>query len=151
MWTRDSNPMAMDPHIPIPIPYPNSRPRKRPKPQYPASQIPNSKPTPYQPQQIINIILRSPRQFNPLFEADLFTDLYPVAPGNDADPSGPRTRICRMCAAEVLVWGLKVWWVQERRKGFLEASVLERPDCPEGVECERQKDQGEFYLLFERG
>ena len=137
--------MAMDPHIPIP--HPNSRPRKRPKPQYPASQIPNSKPTPYQPPQIINIILRSPRQFNPLFEADLFTDLYPVAPGNDADPSGPRSRICRMCAAEVLVWGLKVWWVQERRKGFLEASVLERPDCPEGVECERQKDQGEFLLL----
>ena len=49
------------------------------------------------------------------------------------------------------MWGLKVWWVQERRKGFLEASVLERPDCPEGVECERQKDQGEFYLFFERG
>ena len=45
------------------------------------------------------------------------------------------------------MWGLKVWWVQERRKGFLEASVLERPDCPEGVECERQKDQGEFLLL----
>ena len=119
-----------------------------PNTPHPASHI--SHPT-YQPPQIINIILRSPRQFNPLFEADLFTDLYPVAPGNDADPSGPRSRICRMCAAEVLVWGLKVWWVQERRKGFLEASVLERPDCPEGVECERQKDQGEFYLFFERG
>lgn len=46
-----------------------------------------------------------------------------------------------MCAAEVLVWGLKLWWIQERKKGFLEPSVLSRPDCAEGAECARQKDQ----------
>lgn len=57
-----------------------------------------------------------------------------------------------MCAAEVLVWGLKLWWIQERKKGFLEPSVLSRPDCAEGAECARQKDQTHakecMYFLF---
>ncbi|KAK7690024.1 hypothetical protein QCA50_006668 [Cerrena zonata] len=101
--------------------------------------------------EIIAIILRSPRQFAPLFEADIFSDLYSVSPGVDADPSAPRNRICRMCAAEVLVWGLKLWWVQERKKGFLEPAILNRPDCAEGSECIRQKDQAhakEFNHVF---
>lgn len=53
-----------------------------------------------------------------------------------------------MCAAEVLVWGLKLWWVQERKKGSLEPQILNRPDCADGPECIRQKDQGESVLML---
>ncbi|CAL1713146.1 unnamed protein product [Somion occarium] len=90
---------------------------------------------------IIAMILRSPRQFGPLFDADLFSDMHAVAGGVDPDPTAPRNRICRMCAAEVLLWGLKAWWILERKKGFLEQHIMTRPDCPEGSDCPRQKDQ----------
>ncbi|PSR83883.1 hypothetical protein PHLCEN_2v5592 [Hermanssonia centrifuga] len=39
-----------------------------------------------------------------------------------------------------MLWGLRAWWLQERKKGLLEESVLKRPDCPEGRMCELQRD-----------
>ncbi|THH30718.1 hypothetical protein EUX98_g3453 [Antrodiella citrinella] len=77
----------------------------------------------------------------PLFDLDLFMDVHAVSGGTDPDPNGPRQRICRVCATEVLLWGLREWWVQERKKGFLEEEIMKRPDCPEGTGCSRQKDQ----------
>lgn len=92
---------------------------------------------------MIAIITRSPRQFAPLIESDIFMDVHGVSGGADPGPNAPRNRICRMCATEVLLWGLKEWWVQERKKGFLEEHVMKRPDCPDGSACARQKDHGE--------
>ena len=93
--------------------------------------------------EVIALIQNTPRQFAPLLESDRFLDVHPVAPGIDI--SAPRNRICRMCATEVLLWGLKDWWVQERKKGFLGEHVMRRPDCPAGTACQRQKDQGECF------
>jgi E3 ubiquitin-protein ligase CHFR len=81
-----------------------------------------------------------PRGFSPLFEQDLFTDIHGVTPSPDLNPEAPRSNICRLCAAEVLLWGLREWWVRERQKGFLEETVTRRRDCPEGSGCERQRD-----------
>lgn len=89
------------------------------------------------------MITSSPRGFTPLIENDLFMDVHPVTAGIDPDPSAPRNRVCRMCATEILLWGLKEWWVLERRKGFLEEQILKRPDCLDGAMCSRQKDHGE--------
>ncbi|KAI0345769.1 hypothetical protein BDW22DRAFT_911355 [Trametopsis cervina] len=97
--------------------------------------------------EIIGMILRSPRQFAPLIELDLFADMHGVVAGNEPDPNAPRSRICRMCATEVLLWGLREWWIQERKKGLLEASVAQRPDCPQGGMCSRQKDHGKCRVL----
>lgn len=88
------------------------------------------------------MILRSPRQFAPLIELDLFVDVHGVTPGTDTDPSAPRSRICRMCATEVLLWGLREWWIQERKKGYLDETIIRRPDCPQGSLCIRQKEHG---------
>ena len=68
--------------------------------------------------------------------------MHGVAAGIDAEPSAPRSKICRVCAAEVLLYGLKEWWIRERQKGFLEDSVLRRNDCPDGTACARQKILG---------
>jgi hypothetical protein len=96
--------------------------------------------------QVVAMISSMPRQFAPLIESDLFMDVHPVSPGVDPDPTAPRNRICRMCATEVLLWGLKEWWVQERKKGFLEDHIAKRPDCPDGGGCGRQKDAGELFV-----
>ncbi|KAI0822303.1 hypothetical protein BC628DRAFT_1327582 [Trametes gibbosa] len=90
--------------------------------------------------EIVAHIQGQPRQFAPLIELDLFMDLHPVSGGIDPDPNAPRTRICRVCAAEVLMYGLRDWWIRERKKGFLEENVMARPDCPHGSQCARQKD-----------
>jgi len=58
----------------------------------------------------------------------------------------PRNKICRHCAAEILLWGLKDWWIRERRKGFLEEQIANRLNCPEGNICARQKDDHGKYL-----
>ncbi|CCM03520.1 uncharacterized protein FIBRA_05654 [Fibroporia radiculosa] len=90
--------------------------------------------------EIVLHLLRQPRQFAPLIELDLFMDVHNVAGGTDPDPTAPRHRICRVCATEVLLWGLRDWWIRERRKGLLEEWVTKRPDCPDGSGCTRQKD-----------
>ncbi|KAI0372179.1 hypothetical protein BV20DRAFT_991708 [Pilatotrama ljubarskyi] len=90
--------------------------------------------------EIVAHIQSQPRQFAPLIELELFMDLHPVPGGVDPDPNAPRTRICRMCAAEVLLYGLRDWWIRERKKGFLEEHIMARPDCPQGSQCPRQKD-----------
>ncbi|KAH8104575.1 hypothetical protein BXZ70DRAFT_888072 [Cristinia sonorae] len=92
--------------------------------------------------EILDMILQTPRQFEPLFERDLFMDVHGVSGGVDPNPTAPRQKICRACATEVLLWGLRDWWVQERKKGFLEEAIMKRPDCPDGNECVRQKDHG---------
>ena len=89
-----------------------------------------------------------PTGFKSLIELDLFVDLHGVAPGIDPNPDAPRTRICRLCAAEVLLWGLKEWWIRERQKGFLDEAVSKRKDCPEGSGCSKQKDLGWCFLVF---
>ncbi|TBU28621.1 hypothetical protein BD311DRAFT_758099 [Dichomitus squalens] len=89
--------------------------------------------------EIIQHIQNQPRQFAPLIELELFMDVHSTSGGVDPDPSAPRSRICRVCAAEILLYGLRDWWVRERKKGFLERHVLARPDCPEGSQCPRQK------------
>ena len=85
--------------------------------------------------------------FAPLIELDLFLDVHNVPPGPEPGIDAPRERICRMCATEVLLYGLKDWWVRERKKGFLDASVTERPDCPDGPACRRQKEHGMCSFL----
>jgi E3 ubiquitin-protein ligase CHFR len=99
------------------------------------------------PSQILQYILSQPRMFAPLIELDLFLDVHNVPPGLEPGIDAPRERICRMCATEVLLYGLKDWWVRERKKGFLDASVTERLDCPDGPTCRRQKEHGMFHFL----
>lgn len=86
-----------------------------------------------------------------MIELDLFADLHGVTAGTDPNPEAPRSNICRLCAAEVLLWGLREWWVRERQKGFLEATVMSRNDCPDGSACNRQRDLGMFLLLRDAG
>lgn len=83
-----------------------------------------------------------PAGFKPLIELDLFVDVHGVAAGIDPNPDAPRNRICRLCATEVLLWGLKEWWIRERQKGFLDEAVSSRKDCPDGSGCGKQKDLG---------
>ena len=91
-------------------------------------------------------ILSQPRGFAPLIELDLFVDVHSVPPGPEPGLDVPRQRICRMCAAEVLLYGLKDWWIRERKKGLLDATIAERPDCPDGTTCRRQKEHGKFFF-----
>ncbi|KAF8914897.1 hypothetical protein CPB85DRAFT_1218554 [Mucidula mucida] len=86
--------------------------------------------------EIVIHIQSQPLKFQPLIDQDIFADSNQVAPGVDPDPSAERRRICRMCATEVLFYGLKDWWVRVRS---LDPS---RKDCPEGGSCTRQKDLG---------
>lgn len=79
----------------------------------------------------------------PLIELDLFADVHSVAAGIDPGADGPRERICRLCATEVLLWGLKDWWIRERKKGFLDESVTIRKDCPDGSSCHHQGEHGQ--------
>lgn len=54
-------------------------------------------------------IQAQPRGFLPLIELDLFIGIHAVNPTPDPDPEAPRHRICRLCAQEVLLWGLRDW------------------------------------------
>ncbi|KAF8158272.1 hypothetical protein B0H34DRAFT_708115 [Crassisporium funariophilum] len=90
--------------------------------------------------EIVQYIQKQPRGFATLIELDLFSDIHGVTPGTEPNPEAPRNRICRLCAAEVLLWGLKDWWIRERQKGFLEEAVTNRKDCPQGITCTRQKE-----------
>jgi E3 ubiquitin-protein ligase CHFR len=90
--------------------------------------------------EVASHILSQPSGFRPLIELDLFVDIHSVTAGIDENPDAPRNRICRQCATEVMLWGIKDWWIRERQKGFLEETVTRRPDCKEGASCSRQKD-----------
>ncbi|KAJ7600828.1 hypothetical protein C8J56DRAFT_911399 [Mycena floridula] len=90
--------------------------------------------------EIVQYMESQPSAFKVLIENELFIDLHSVSAGIDPDPDAPRTRICRPCSSELLINGLKDWWIRERQKGFLEESVLSRKDCPDGSLCHRQKD-----------
>lgn len=104
--------------------------------------------------EIVQFIQKQPRGFMTLIELDLFTDIHGVTPGTEPNTNAPRNRICRPCAAEVLLWGLKDWWIRERQKGFLEEGLMNRNDCPEGSSCTLHKeDHGharQFNHLFSR-
>ncbi|KAG1906614.1 uncharacterized protein F5891DRAFT_1003014 [Suillus fuscotomentosus] len=90
--------------------------------------------------EVASHILSQPNGFRPLIELDLFVDIHSVTAGIDENPDAPRNRICRQCATEVMLWGIKDWWIRERQKGFLQETVTRRPDCKEGTSCSRQKD-----------
>lgn len=92
--------------------------------------------------QIVTYIQAQPRGFAPLVELDMFSDLHGVAADTDPIPNAPHNNICRLCATEVLLFGLRDWWIRERQKGFLEEAVMNRKDCPDGSLCDRQRDLG---------
>jgi E3 ubiquitin-protein ligase CHFR len=92
---------------------------------------------------IVAHIQTQPRGFAVLIELELFVDIHGVNASVDPNPDAPRSRICRLCANEVLLWGLRDWWVRERQKGFLDETVLSRKDCTEGSACGRQNCLGE--------
>lgn len=94
------------------------------------------------------MILSTPQRFQPLLDAEVFVDVHRVAGGIDPDPTAPRNRICRICATEILLWGLRAWWMLERKKGHLDNSVTSRPDCPEGRSCTRQGDHGMSRMIY---
>ncbi|KAG9315829.1 hypothetical protein JVU11DRAFT_3478 [Chiua virens] len=89
---------------------------------------------------IVQHLQSQPNEFRSLIESELFVDMHSVAAGTDDNPTAPRTRICRHCSTEVLLSGLRDWWIRERHKGHLDAAIANRPDCEEGLSCSRQKD-----------
>ncbi|KAK7048511.1 hypothetical protein R3P38DRAFT_2869823 [Favolaschia claudopus] len=89
---------------------------------------------------IVTHIQSQPRAFLPLIEQELFVDIHPVPAGPEPDAETPRNRICRICASEVFLYGLRDWFLRERQKGFLEESVLSRKDCVDGTGCTKQQD-----------
>ncbi|KAF8635821.1 hypothetical protein AX15_000020 [Amanita polypyramis BW_CC] len=98
--------------------------------------------------EVVTYTQSQPGGLQRLIELDLFNDVHGVAAGVDPDPSAPRNKICRVCAAEVLLYGLRDWWIRERQKGFLEESVLRRRDCPDGTACTGQKFLGKRSNLL---
>ncbi|KAJ7644008.1 hypothetical protein FB45DRAFT_896661 [Roridomyces roridus] len=90
--------------------------------------------------EIVAHIQAQPRAFLPLIELELFVDMHGVSAGTDPDPAAARNKICRHCATEVFLYGLRDWFLRERQKGFLEESVLSRKDCVDGARCNRQTD-----------
>ncbi|KAL1745127.1 hypothetical protein HDZ31DRAFT_63458 [Schizophyllum fasciatum] len=100
--------------------------------------------------EIVMHVQTQPRGFQPLVEQGLFMD-SPGLPPSNAPADAPRRRICRVCASEILLWGIRDWWVRERSKGFLEEHILARKDCPQGTACENQKNMAharEFNHIF---
>ncbi|KAJ7781779.1 hypothetical protein DFH07DRAFT_791505 [Mycena maculata] len=90
--------------------------------------------------EIVTHIQAQPGAFLPLIDLELFVDIHAMPAGVDPDPAAPRSRICRLCAAEVFLYGLREWFLRERQKGFLEESVSNRPDCVDGAECVSQRN-----------
>ncbi|KAG2361714.1 hypothetical protein BDR07DRAFT_1408933 [Suillus spraguei] len=78
--------------------------------------------------EVASHIQSQPNGFRPLIELDIFVDIHSVTAGIDENPDAPRNRICRQCATEVMLWGIKDWWIRERQKGFLDETVTRRPD-----------------------
>ncbi|KAI6114415.1 hypothetical protein F5141DRAFT_1187953 [Pisolithus sp. B1] len=91
---------------------------------------------------IVLHIQAQPQGFRPLIESGVFAEIHGITLGVDEDPSALRTRICRHCAADILLWGLKEWWVREREVAIQKGLLQRRPDCEAGSSCSRQKDLG---------
>lgn len=91
-------------------------------------------------QEIIQHIQSTPEQFTPLFDQDLFTEIHGVAGGVDPDPTAARQKICRWCATEVFLWGIRDWWIREKKKGQTSTANADKPDCASGKSCGNQKD-----------
>lgn len=85
-------------------------------------------------------VQKQPRGFSALIELELFSDIHSGGALEPLNIDAPRSRACRMCAAEIFLWGLKEWWVRERQKGFLEECYANRKDCPDAEQCARQKN-----------
>ncbi|KAF7346551.1 hypothetical protein MSAN_01883200 [Mycena sanguinolenta] len=98
--------------------------------------------------EIVAHIQAQPQGFLPLIQEELFVDIHGVPAGPEPDADAPRNKICRQCASEVFLYGLRDWFLRERQKGFLEESVLNRKDCVDGEDCTQQTDQGEFNHLI---
>ncbi|KAF8172010.1 hypothetical protein K438DRAFT_1921071 [Mycena galopus ATCC 62051] len=90
--------------------------------------------------EIVTHVQAQPQGFLPLIQLELFIDVHAVPAGPDLESDAPRSRICRHCASEVFLYGLRDWFLRERQKGFLEESVLSRKDCVDGEECTQQRD-----------
>ena len=84
-----------------------------------------------------------------LIDSGIFDDLHGVAGGDDPDPTAPRRRICRLCAAQLLIHGMKDWWIRERRHGNLPNDVVMRKDCSNGCGCDKQSDPSESILVVD--
>lgn len=80
----------------------------------------------------------------------MFIDVHGVTPGTESNANAPRNKICRPCATEVLLWGLKDWWIRERQKGFLEEGLMNRHDCPEGSSCTVHKDDLSMFFFLKK-
>lgn len=85
-----------------------------------------------------------------MIDLELFSDIHGVAPGTEPNADAPKNNACRSCAAEIFLWGLKEWWLRERVKGFVEESIINRKDCPEGAMCARHKDDLGGCIIFPR-
>ena len=90
--------------------------------------------------QIVQWVQKLPRGFGTLIDLELFSDIHAVAPGIELNPDAPRNRACRLCAAEIFLWGLKEWWLREREKGGPDAPNNTRRDCPDAATCTRYRD-----------
>ncbi|KAL4080668.1 hypothetical protein J3A83DRAFT_4084848 [Scleroderma citrinum] len=97
---------------------------------------------------IVSHIQARPSGFKPLIELELFVDIHNVAGGIDEDPNAPRRLICRNCASEILLWGLKEWWIRERDIAYESGQLPRRPDCEASSSCSQQKDLGAYCGLI---
>ena len=85
--------------------------------------------------QIAAYMQDQPDGFRPLFDEGVFADIHAVPAGVDPDPAAPRRNICRSCATEVFLYGLRDWWLRERSKAISNGSLIAKPDCPFGKDC----------------
>jgi len=98
--------------------------------------------------QIIQDLQKRPQGFLKLIELELFNEIHAVPAGTEPNADAPRNKACRLCAAEIFLWGLKDWWIKERMKGFLEETIVKRKDCPDFNQCTRQRDDPGMALSF---
>ncbi|KAI5123173.1 hypothetical protein M0805_000873 [Coniferiporia weirii] len=85
--------------------------------------------------QIAAHIQSQPDGFQPLIDQEIFMDMHAVSGGVDPDPNAPRRFICRPCATEVFLYGLRDWWIRERGRAVRDGSLARRRDCPQGRTC----------------
>ena len=86
--------------------------------------------------------------FQPLFDEGIFSEIHNVPAGIDPDPSAPRRYICRVCATEVFLYGLRDWWIRERRKAIKDGVFPQKPNCISGRACESLNDPGAYIHIL---